>query len=108
MRIGGIRQAGRHRPDGRLVDHPPACRVDLDRPPSVIAEVEIETIVEPADADMDDPFRPVEMRLGFDHVARRLERLRTRRAACRLEEAAFQLRALFRDVQLYAVYETLP
>src|SRR5436190_24358663 len=37
---------------------------------------------------MDDTFKPVEMRLRLDHVKRRLQRLRTRRAFCRLEEAA--------------------
>ena len=37
---------------------------------------------------MDLPFRRIEMRLRLDHVQRRLQRLRTRRAARLLEEAA--------------------
>jgi len=37
---------------------------------------------------MDQPFRPVEMRLGLDHVERRLQRLRAGRTTRLLEEAA--------------------
>ena len=37
---------------------------------------------------MDLPFRRIEMRLGLDHVQRRLQRFRTRCAARLLEEAA--------------------
>ena len=83
-------------PDGaaeahrRIVDHAPAGGVDLDRPPRLVAEIEIEPAVQPADADMDDAFRRIEMRLGLDHVQRRLQRLRTRRAVRLLEEAARQ------------------
>ena len=82
---GGAAEAHR-----RIVDHPPAGGVDLHRPPRLVAEVEIEPAVQPADADMDDAFRRIEMRLGLDHVQRRLQRLRTRRALGRLEEAARQ------------------
>ena len=74
--------------NGRVVDDAPAGGVDLHRAPCFIAEVEIEPAVEPADADMDLPFRRIEMRLGLDHVQRRLQGLRTRRAARLLEEAA--------------------
>jgi hypothetical protein len=58
--------------NGRVVDDAPAGGVDLHGAPCFIAEVEIEPPVEPADADMDLPFRRIEMRLGFDHVRRRL------------------------------------
>ena len=64
--------------------------VDLHRAPSLIAEIEVELAVQPADADMDRAFRRIEMSLSLDHVQRRLQRLRTWRALRRLEEAARQ------------------
>jgi hypothetical protein len=39
---------------------------------------------------MNSPFRRIEMRLGLDHIQRRLQGLGTRRALCRLEVAAGQ------------------
>ena len=82
---GGATKAHR-----RIVDHSPAGGIDLHRPPGCVAKVEVEPLVQSADADMDDAFRRIEMRLGLDHVQRRLQRLRTRRALRRLEEAARQ------------------
>ena len=82
---GGAAEAHR-----RIVDHPPAGGIDLHRPPGLVAEVEVEPVVQPADADMDDTFGRVEMRLGLDHVERRLQCLGTRRALRRLKEAACQ------------------
>ena len=43
--------------DGWVVDDAPAVGVDLHRPPCFITEVEIEQPIEPADTDMDLPFR---------------------------------------------------
>src|ERR1700677_633669 len=95
---GGDRSAGhryRHwlhagsaaKTNGRVVDDAPAGGVDLHRAPFFFAEVEIEPAVEPADADVDLPFRRIEMRLGLDYVQRRLQGFRTRRASRLLEEA---------------------
>jgi hypothetical protein len=74
--------------NGRVVDDAPAGGVHLHRAPCFIAEVEIEPAVEPADANMDLPFRRIEMRLGLDDVQRRLKRFRTWRTAHLLEESA--------------------
>ena len=77
----------RRKTNGRIVNDAPAGGVDLDGAPILIAKVEIEPPVDPADADMNLPFQRVEMRLGLDHVKRRLQGFRTRRAARFLEEA---------------------
>src|SRR5205823_2904375 len=55
-----------------------------------IAEIEIQPAVQPADTDMYDTFRRIEMRLRLDHVQSRLEGFRTRCALRRLEKAARQ------------------
>ena len=79
---------GAAEPDRRIVDYPPALSVDLNRPPVLVAEVEIEFSVEPTHTNINDAFRRVEMRLRLNDVECRLQRFRTRRALCRLEETA--------------------
>ena len=64
--------------------------VDLDRAPRRIAEIEVELAVQAGDANMNRALDGVEMRLGLDHVERRLQRLRIRRAIGLLEEGARQ------------------
>ena len=85
-----LHPGGATKPHRRIVDHSPTGGIDLHRPPGRVAEVEVEPVVQSTDADMDDALRRVEMRLRLDHVERRLQRLGTRRALRRLEEAARQ------------------
>ena len=56
-----------------MMRHP--VGVDHDRPPCLVAKIEIEPSFQSADADMHDALRRVEMRLGLDHVECRLQRL---------------------------------
>src|SRR5262249_32266840 len=72
----------------RGVDHPPAPAVDLYRPPRFVAQVEGDSTVQSADPKVDDAFGGVAMRLCFDHVERRLQRLGIWRAIGLLEESA--------------------
>ena len=60
------------RGDRRVVDDAPTGRVDLHRPPFLVAKIDIEPPVQPADADMHNALGAVEMRLGLDHVERGL------------------------------------
>ena len=54
--------------DRRIVDHPPAVLIDLDRPPVFVTKIEIELAIKSADADEDNPFRRIEMGIGLDYV----------------------------------------
>ncbi len=53
---------------GRLVDHPPTLGVNLNHLPFLIAEVEIDAAIQPAEADVDDTFRPTVVRLGLKDI----------------------------------------
>ena len=44
----------------RGVNHPPAVGIDLHRPPVLVAEVEVDFAVQPADADMDNALGRIE------------------------------------------------
>ncbi len=72
--------AARRNRVGRPVDHASARCVDFHRAPGIVAEVEIETPIELAHADMHRSLRRLEMRLRLDRVQRGLQGLRTRRA----------------------------
>src|SRR5262249_62410121 len=74
----------------RVRNYPPAGGADLHRPPGLVTKIEIEPAVQRADADMDGALRRIEVRLGLDHIERRLQRFRTRRSLRRLKEAARQ------------------
>ncbi len=74
--------------DGRPVDHLPARGADFHRLPCRVAEVEVNSLVELADANINSPLRGIEMRPRLDHAEHRFQRLRTRRTARRLEEEA--------------------
>jgi hypothetical protein len=60
-------------------DKPSGC-INLNHSPRLVTKIEIKLPVMPADSDMDQAFGRVEMRLRLDHVQRRLQRFRTRRA----------------------------
>ena len=79
---------GATKPHWRIVDHSPTGGIDFHGPPGRVTKVEVKSLVQSTDADMDDTFRRIEMRLGLEHVQRRLQRFRTRSAACFLIEAA--------------------
>ena len=81
-----LHPSGAAEPNRRIFDHPPAGRGYFYGTPSLVAEVEIEPAVETTDANVNRPFRPVEMCLRFDHVERRLKRLGTWGAPGLLEE----------------------
>jgi hypothetical protein len=52
----------------RIVNHPPTGGVDLDCSPGLVAKIEIEPVIQPADADEHWPFRSVKMRSRLDDV----------------------------------------
>src|SRR5262249_58557361 len=68
----------------------PADGADLPRPPRLVAKIEVEPAIEPTDADMDGALGRIEVRLGLDHIERRLQGFRTRRSLRRLKKAARQ------------------
>src|SRR5262249_42088888 len=77
-------------PYRRTVDNAPTGGVDLYCPPGLVAEIEIETIIQPADADVYGKLGRIKMCPGLDDVQCRLQSFRTRRASCRLVKAACQ------------------
>jgi hypothetical protein len=93
-RPAGYRCRQRPHPSGaaeshrRIVDDTPARGVDLDRAPRVVGEIEVELFINSANPDMHHALRRIEMRLGLDHVERRLQCIRTRGALGFLEEAS--------------------
>ena len=64
----------------RIVDDTEAVDVDLDRPPLLVAHIEIDFAVERRRAQIDFPPVPVEQRLRLKGLDRRRHRLRGRRA----------------------------
>jgi hypothetical protein len=83
LHAGGAAESHR-----RIVDHPPASGVDLHCSPSIVAEVEIEAVIEPAHTNINNAFWSIEMRLGLDHIQRRLQGFGTWRATRGFEEVA--------------------
>src|SRR5262249_45501378 len=61
-----------------------------DRPPGLVAEVEVKPAVQSTDADVDLALRRIKVRLGFNHVERRCQRLGTRRSLRRVVETTSQ------------------
>ena len=66
----GQHSVGAPEPHGRFVNQPPSGGIDLDRLPSVVAEIEIDLPVPCAYADKDLPLIAVEIRLGLNYVER--------------------------------------
>ena len=56
--------------DWDIVDHAPAVGIDLDRPPMIVAQVDVDAIVEVADAQEDLVPVAVVMRFCLDGLER--------------------------------------
>src|SRR6516225_8942378 len=59
----------------RVIDHAPTSRIDLDRPPMLVAKVEIEPITQATHTNMDSALGRIEMRLSLEDVQCRLQRV---------------------------------
>ncbi len=62
--------AGRRKRTGGRFDHPPSVRSDVDGAPVLIGEIEIDVSGMLGGADVDCPFRTVELRPRFEQVER--------------------------------------